>query len=72
MIKTLKIIAAELKRANDLKERDIKNKETWGWYIKPPATTSHQVGDDVRYQTSDQVRYGAVPSGYSVTTKGRW
>ena len=32
MIKTLKIIAAELKRANDLKERDIKNKETWGWY----------------------------------------
>ena len=60
MIKTLKIIAAELKRANDLKERDIKNKETWGWYIKPPA------------KTSDQVRYGAVPSGYSVTTKGRW
>ena len=26
MIKTLKAIAAELKRANDLKERDIKNK----------------------------------------------
>ena len=32
MLKTLKIIAAELKRANDLKERDIKNKETWNWY----------------------------------------
>ena len=29
MFKTLKTIAAELKRANDLKEKDIKNKETW-------------------------------------------
>jgi hypothetical protein len=28
MFKTLKTIAAELKRANDLKERDIKNKKT--------------------------------------------
>ena len=32
MFNTLKTIAAELKRANDLKERDIKNKETWNWY----------------------------------------
>tara|TARA_R100000995_G_C3380785_1_gene75884 strand:+ start:114 stop:335 length:222 start_codon:yes stop_codon:yes gene_type:complete len=73
MIKTLEAIAVELKRANDLKERDIKNKETWGWYNNPsPVQTSYQVRDDVKYQTSDQVRYGAVPSGYSVTTKGRW
>ena len=61
MIKTLEAIAVELKRANDLKERDIKNKETWGWYNNPSPV-----------QTSYQVRYGAVPSGYSVTTKGRW
>jgi hypothetical protein len=73
MIKTLKAIAAELKRANDLKERDIKNKETWGWYTNPsPVQRSYQVGDDARYHTSEQVRYGNVPSGYSVTTKGRW
>ena len=39
MIKTLKIIAAELKRANDLKERDIKNKETWGWYTRPNVSS---------------------------------
>ena len=61
MIKTLKAIAAELKRANDLKERDIKNKETWGWYTNPSPV-----------QTSDQVRYSNVPSSYSITTKGRW
>ena len=35
MFKTLKTIAAELKRANDLKEREIKNKEMYGWYIRP-------------------------------------
>ena len=35
MIKALKTIAAELKRANDLKEKDIKNKEMYGWYIRP-------------------------------------
>ena len=34
MIKALKTIAAELKRANDLRERDIKNKETYGWYMR--------------------------------------
>ena len=34
MLKTLKIIAAELKRANDLKERDIKNKEVYSWYAR--------------------------------------
>ena len=63
MIKTLKIIAAELKRANDLKERDIKNKETWGWYIPSPVQTGPEVGD---------VRYSGMNGGYSVTTKGRW
>ena len=48
MIKTLKIIAAELKRANDLKERDIKNKETWGWYMNPsPFQTSPEVVDNI-------------------------
>ena len=35
MLKTLKTIAAELKRANDLKEKDIKNKEMYGWYTRP-------------------------------------
>ena len=64
MIKTLKAIAVELKRANDLKERDIKNKETWGWYTNPsPVQTSPEVGN---------VRYSGVNGGYSVTTKGRW
>ena len=64
MIKTLKTIAVELKRANDLKERDIKNKETWGWYINAsPVQTSPEVGN---------VRYSGIPGGYSVTTKGRW
>jgi CRISPR/Cas system CMR-associated protein Cmr5 small subunit len=52
MFKTLKIIAAELKRANDLKEKDINNKEMYGWYTRvnpnvtlsngyPTATTSY-------------------------------
>ena len=41
MFNTLKTIAAELKRANDLKEREIKNKEMYGWYIRPnPNVTS--------------------------------
>ena len=47
MFNTLKTIAAELKRANDLKEKDIKNKETWGWYnqsqtvyVKPAASNN--------------------------------
>ena len=35
MFSSLKTIAAELKRANDLKEKDIKNKEMYGWYIRP-------------------------------------
>ena len=39
MIKALKTIAAELKRANDLKERDIKNKETWMWYASSNTVT---------------------------------
>ena len=34
MFSSLKTIAAELKRANDLKEKDIKNKEMYGWYIR--------------------------------------
>jgi hypothetical protein len=64
MIKTLKAIAAELKRANDLKERDIKNKETWGWYTNSsPVQTNPEVGN---------VRYSGMNGGYSVTTKGRW
>ena len=43
MIKALKTIAAELKRANDLKEKDIKNKEMYGWYIRanPNVTLSN-------------------------------
>jgi hypothetical protein len=58
MIKTLKIIAAELKRANDLKERDIKNKETWMWYSRPSAPNA------------DSINYSGVHGGYS-TTGGR-
>jgi hypothetical protein len=59
MIKTLKIIAAELKRANDLKERDIKNKETWMWYSRPSAPNA------------DSINYSGVHGGYSTTTGGR-
>ena len=39
MLDTLKTIAAELKRADDLKERDIKNKETWMWYTRSNTVT---------------------------------
>ena len=64
MIKALKTIAAELKRANDLKERDIKNKETWMWYARSQSVqTGPEVGD---------VRHSGMNGGYSVTTKGRW
>ena len=42
MFKTLKTIAAELKRANDLKERDIKNKETYYWYNQSAHTVHVQ------------------------------
>ncbi len=64
MLKTLKTIAAELKRANDLKERDIKNKENWMWYA---GSQSVQEGPEV-----GTVRSSGVNGGYSVTTKGRW
>lgn len=53
MFNTLKTIAAELKRANDLKERDIENKERCNWYYQMshslPATT-----DPVAYRTYTQ------------------
>ena len=62
MFKTLKTIAAELKRANDLKERDIKNKETWMWYAR---SQSVQTGPEV-----GNVRYSEIPGGYTVTTAG--
>ena len=42
MLDTLKTIAAELKRANDLKERDIKNKETYNWYNQSAHTVHVQ------------------------------
>ena len=43
MFNTLKTIAAELKRANDLKQRDIENKEKCNWYYQMTyhPTTSH-------------------------------
>ena len=69
MIKTLKIIAAELKRANDLKERDIKNKETWGWYIPSPVQTGPEVGDNIH---TGGISYSSSPTVGSATTKGRW
>ena len=50
MFNTLKTIAAELKRANDLKERDIKNKETWMWYSRPSATMS--ADDNINYSNA--------------------
>ena len=53
MCNTLKTIAAELKRANDLKQRDIENKEKCNWYYQmsshPPATN-----DPVAYRTYSQ------------------
>ena len=62
MFKTLITIAAELKRANDLKERDIKNKETWMWYAR---SQSVQTGPEV-----GNVRYTGMNGGYTVTTAG--
>ena len=58
----LKTIAAELKRANDLKERDIKNKETWMWYAR---SQSVQTGPEV-----GNVRYSGMPGGYTITPEG--
>ena len=54
MFKTLKIIAAELKRANDLKEKDIKNKEMYGWYIRanPNLTVGTAANSGMTYTTS--------------------
>ena len=53
MIKALKTIAAELKRANDLKEKDIKNKEMYGWYIRanPNVTLSNGYNTGMTYTT---------------------
>ena len=39
MIKLLKELVTELKRSNDLKEKDIKNKEMYGWYSRANTTT---------------------------------
>ncbi len=54
MFKTLKTIAAELKRANDLKEKDIKNKEINGWYIRanPNVTLSNGYNTGMTYTTT--------------------
>ena len=53
MFKTLKTIAAELKRANDLKEKDIKNKEMYGWYIRanPNLTVGTAANPNMTYTT---------------------
>ena len=60
MFKTLKTIAAELKRANDLKQRDIENKERCNWYYQmsyhPPATN-----DPVAYRTYTQQSMSGNP-----------
>ena len=55
MFKTLKTIAAELKRANDLKEKDIKNKEMYGWYVRAnpsPTVGGTATGSGMTYTTS--------------------
>ena len=54
MIKAPKTIAAELKRANDLKEKDIKNKEMYGWYIRanPNVTLSNGYNTGMTYTTT--------------------
>ena len=62
MFKTLKIIAAELKRANDLKERDIKNKETWMWYARPSAPNA----DSIKY--SGSVAGGVAGGVHGIST----
>ena len=60
MFNILKTIAAELKRANDLKERDIDNKERCNWYYQmnyhPPATN-----DPVAYRTYTQQSMSGNP-----------
>ena len=57
MFNTLKTIAAELKRANDLKERDIENKERCNWYYQMthhPSATVTGPSDPVAYSTYSQ------------------
>ena len=39
IMKIIKELLAELKRSNDLKEKDIKNKEMNGWYMRANTTT---------------------------------
>jgi hypothetical protein len=60
MFSALKTIAAELKRANDLKQRDIENKEKCNWYYQmsyhPPKTN-----DPVAYSTYNQQSMSANP-----------
>ena len=54
MFKTLKTIAAELKRANDLKQRDIENKEKCNWYYQMTyhPTTASTASQGMTYSTS--------------------
>ena len=52
MIKLLKELVTELKRSNDLKERDIKNKEMNGWYMGANTTVTYS--DPTYSQSANQ------------------
>jgi|TARA_R100001460_G_scaffold89501_1_gene131017 hypothetical protein len=54
MIKLFKELVTELKRSNDLKERDIKNKEMNGWYIRANTNITYS---DTTYGQSATTRW---------------
>ena len=65
MFNTLKTIAAELKRANDLKQRDIENKEKCNWYYQMTyhPTTSVPVTHFNTNSTGDNGPFVAQKTG---------
>ena len=68
MFSSLKTIAAELKRANDLKEKDIKNKEMYGWYIRPNPSLA---GGNIAASSGMTYTGGTTDvSGITYTTTG--
>ena len=62
MFNTLKTIAAELKKANDLKQRDIENKERCNWYYQMSYTVTSP-SDPVAYSTYSQRSTSGNPFG---------
>ena len=62
MIKLLKELVTELKRSNDLKEKDIKNKEMYGWYSRANTTTV-TYSDPIYTQSSQMYGTGSHWTG---------